>query len=238
MSHHIEASPEAISSTVLFPGDPLRAKFIAETYFEAPTCYNQVRGMLGYTGTYKGRRLSVQGSGMGMPSMMIYAHELIHSYGVKTLVRVGSCGAYQEKLNLKSLVLAQAACTDSHMNRLTFQGMDFAPIADFHLLSTAAGMARERQLDFHVGNVLASDRFYNESDPMELWARHGVLAVEMETSGLYTIAAREGIRALAILSVSDHLKTGAFLSAEDRQTSFTQMIELALDTVIEAVPCH
>ncbi|KAA3655479.1 MAG: purine-nucleoside phosphorylase [Chloroflexi bacterium] len=229
MTIHLNASPGDIAETVLLPGDPLRAKFIAENYFENPVQHNDVRGMLGFTGTYQGKRISVQGTGMGMPSISIYVHELIASYGVKRLIRVGSCGALVPELNLRDVVLAQAASTDSHVNRLRFGGMDFAPIADFGLLRRAFETAVSMNLDVKVGNIVSSDTFYaDEPDIWQLWATFNVLAVEMEAAALYTLAAKFKVEALAILTVSDSLVRHEAMSSEDRETSLRQMIELAL----------
>lgn len=233
MSHHIGAAKGAIAETVLFPGDPLRARFIAEHFLTGAELYSDVRGMLGYTGTFKGKAFSVQGSGMGIPSLAIYAHELIYDYAVKTLVRVGSCGSYQEHIKVRDIILAQGASSDSQMNKLTFRGMDFAPLSDFGLLKGAYDCAQRLNIPVRVGNVLASDRFYQEEETVGLWAKHGILAVEMETSGLYTIAARAGIKALSILTVSDNLITKEFLSAQERETSFRDMVTLALETLLE-----
>ncbi|EGG38385.1 purine-nucleoside phosphorylase [Paenibacillus sp. cl141a] len=233
MSTHIGAKPGDIAESILLPGDPLRAKFIAETYLEDVTCYNEVRGMLGFTGTYKGKRISVQGSGMGVPSIGIYVNELIREYGVKNLFRVGTCGAMQEHVRVRDVILAQAACSDSGMNRHHFNGYDFSPIASFPLLLGAYERGKEKGLKMHVGNVFTSDVFYREDKSVvEKLMQHGVLGVEMETTALYTIAARFGVNALTILTVSDHLLTGEETSSEERQTTFNEMMEVALDTAI------
>lgn len=234
MSTHIGAAPGQIAPRLLLPGDPLRAKWIAETYLEDPQCYSTVRNMLGYTGRYQGVGVSVQGSGMGMPSASIYAHELINEYGVRTLIRVGSCGALADSLDLHDLVAASGAATDSAMNRVRFDGLiDYAPVADFTLLRTAVDIAAERDLPMRVGPILAADAFYTDRpDLYDRLADYGVLAVEMESAALYTIAARFGARALTILTVSDHIRTGAHLPAEDRERSFRQMAELGLATVV------
>lgn len=229
MSTHLNAQPGQIAETVLLPGDPLRAQFIAETYFDNPIQHNTVRGMAGYTGTYQGKPVSVQGTGMGMPTLSIYVHELINEYGVKNLIRVGSCGAYQPDLKLMDVILAQSSSTDSAVNRLRFKGMDYAPTADFGLLKKAYDHAQERGLEVRVGNILASDSFYGDDpDGWKLWAAYGVLAVEMESAALYTLAAKFGVKALSILTVSDSLVHHQYLPAEDRQTALKQMIELAL----------
>ncbi|MGC4111173.1 MAG: purine-nucleoside phosphorylase [Nocardioides sp.] len=229
MSTHIGAAPGDVAPVVLMPGDPLRAKWIAETFLEDPQCYTQVRGMLGFTGTWQGRRVSVQGSGMGQPSLAIYATELFREYDVQAIVRVGSCGALTEALAVRDVVIASGACTDSSMNRITFEGLDYAPVADFGLLRAAVEDAERRGTRVHVGLLFSSDSFY-ASRP-ELAARmvdYGVLAVEMEASALYTIAAREGRRALAICTVSDHVVTGEETTAAEREQTFGEMVEIAL----------
>ncbi|WP_261664045.1 purine-nucleoside phosphorylase [Deinococcus sp. Marseille-Q6407] len=234
MSVHLSAEKGQIAETVLLPGDPLRAQFIAETFLDNPVQHNTVRGMLGFTGTYKGRPVSVQGTGMGIPSAMIYINELIEFYGCKKLIRVGSCGSYQEQVHIRDLVLAQAACTDSNINNLRFGTASFAPIADFSLLLRAYQIATERGYTTHVGNILSSDTFYTD-DPKEYerWARFGVLAVEMEAAGLYTLAAKYGVKALGIMTVSDHLISKEETTAEERQLTFNQMIEVALDAALD-----
>ncbi len=230
MSTHINAKDGDIAETVLLPGDPLRAKHMAETMLEDITCYNEVRGMYGYTGTFKGKRVSVQGSGMGMPSIAIYANELIRFYGVKQLIRVGSCGALQEHLKLRDIVIAMSASTNSAMNRIRFNGMDYAPPASFKLLKQAYDAATERGIDVHVGNILSSDSFYSANpDEWKLWASYGVLAVEMEASILYTLAAEQGVDALAICTVSDNLVTKQEEPAEVREKAYTAMFEIAFD---------
>ncbi|MFD0696600.1 purine-nucleoside phosphorylase [Paenibacillus sp. GCM10027628] len=232
MSVHIGAKQGEIAETILLPGDPLRAKYIAETYLEDVICYNQVRGMLGYTGTYQGQRVSVQGSGMGIPSISIYVNELIREYGVKNLVRVGTCGAMQEHVHVREVILAQAACTDSSMNRHVFADYDFSPIASFSLLKAAYERGASKGLKMHVGNIFSSDMFYrDDKSVVQKMMDHGVLAVEMETTALYTLAAKYGVNALTILTVSDHLLTGEETTAEERQITFNDMMEVALDTV-------
>jgi purine-nucleoside phosphorylase len=232
MSTHIGAEPGEIAERVLFPGDPLRAKWIAENFIEGAKCYSTVRGMLGFTGTHRGVPVSVQGSGMGMPSASIYAHELINEYGVKTLIRVGSCGAIDESLRLRDVVAAIGVSTDSAMNRVRFAGLvDYAPVADFGLLRTAVETAERRGISLRVGPILAADAFY--SDRPELFdtlADYGVLAVEMESAALYTIAARFRCRALTLLTVSDQIRTGERASALEREQTFAEMVEVALDT--------
>ncbi|MBB3869999.1 purine-nucleoside phosphorylase [Parageobacillus toebii NBRC 107807] len=232
MSIHIEAKQGEIADKILLPGDPLRAQYIAETFLEGATCYNRVRGMLGFTGTYKGHRISVQGTGMGVPSISIYVNELIQSYGVQTLIRVGTCGAIQKDVNVRDVILAMSASTDSNMNRLTFRGRDYAPTAHFDLLRTAYEVGVEKGLKLKVGNVFTADMFYNDQPDWETWARYGVLAVEMETAALYTLAAKFGRKALSVLTVSDHILTGEETTAQERQTTFNEMIEVALETAI------
>ncbi len=229
MSIHISAAPGDIAPFVLLPGDPLRARHIAETYFDSPTEVNRTRGMSGFTGTFDGRPVSVQGSGMGVPSISIYATELVREYGVRTLIRVGTCGAFQPDMAIGDVILAQAACTDSNVNQLRFGGRDFAPCADFGLLQGAWQAANDRGMSVKVGPILTSDSFYqDQDDPWGIWTRHGVLAIEMESTALYTIAAAHGVRALSILTVSDLIATGEKASAEQRQTAFMKMVELAL----------
>ncbi|CAM4035371.1 purine-nucleoside phosphorylase [Saccharibacillus endophyticus] len=233
MSVHIEAKVGDIAETILLPGDPLRAKFIADTYLEEVVQYNQVRGMLGFTGTYKGKRISVQGSGMGIPSFAIYANELISEYGVKNLIRVGTCGGMQESVRVRDVILAQAACTDSSMNRNTFPGFDFAPIASFGLLKEAYERAVEKGLNVHVGNILSSDIFYRDDKTVTTkLMEYGVLGVEMETTALYSLAAKFGVNALTILTVSDHLLTGEETTSAERQSTFNDMMEVALETAL------
>ena len=234
MSTHIAAAPGEIAPTVLMPGDPLRARWIAETFLEDSRCYSEVRGMLGYTGTWRGRPVSVQGSGMGQPSFSIYAHELLTEYDVSTVIRVGSCGALTERLEIRDLVLASGACTDSSMNSIRFEGLDYAPVADFGLLRAAADAAEQLAAaddapGVHVGLIFSSDSFYAARP--ELVSRmvgYGVLAVEMEASALYTLAAREGARALTICTVSDHVVTGEETTAREREQTFGAMVEIAL----------
>ena len=230
MSLHIEAKKGEIAKTVLLPGDPLRAKWIAETFLKKVSCYNKVRGMLGYTGTYNGKRVSVQGSGMGVASTMIYCHELINDYGAKNLIRVGSAGSYQKDIKIRDIVLAMAASTNSGINSSRFKNADYSPTANFDLLMKAVLYATEKGIPIKAGNVLSSDRFY-EDDPNDykLWARFGVLCVEMEAAGLYTIAAKYNVRALAILTISDSLVTGEHSSFEERETTFKEMAEIALN---------
>ncbi len=230
MSFHIEAKPGDIAETILLPGDPLRARYIAETFLEDVVCYNEVRAMYGYTGKYQGKRVSVQGTGMGLPSQSIYVHELINDYGVKNLIRVGSTGAFQPYLQLRDLVLAQSASTDSHINKLRFSGMDYAPTASFPLLLKAYQAAEAKNIPVHVGNILCSDSFYPDDTAVwDLWIAYGVLAVEMESTALYTLAAKFGANALTILTVSDHIKREESLSAEEKERSLRLMVEIALE---------
>jgi purine-nucleoside phosphorylase len=231
MSTHIGARPGDIAPLVLMPGDPLRARWVAETFLEDARCYTEVRGMYGYTGTWRGRRVSVQGSGMGQPSLAIYVNELFTEYDVQSVVRVGSCGALTERLAVRDLVIASGACTDSSMNRIAFEGLDYAPVADFGLLRDAAAAAEalDTEASVHVGLVFSSDSFYAARP--ELAARmveYGVLAVEMEAAALYTLAAKHGRRALAICTVSDHIVTGEETTALEREQTFGAMVELAL----------
>ena len=235
VSTHIGAEPGEIAPHVLMPGDPLRAKWIAETFLDNAKCYTQVRGMLGFTGTYCGERVSVQGSGMGLPSLSIYATELLMEYDVRTIVRVGSCGALTERVRLRDLVIASGACTDSAMNRIRFEGLDYAPVADYGLLRAAhdAAIARDLPHDTHVGLIFSSDSFYNPRP--ELTGRmvdYGVLAVEMEASALYTLAAQHQARALAVCTVSDHIVTGEQTSALEREQTFSPMVEIALEAML------
>ncbi len=229
MSLHIDAREGEIAESVLLPGDPLRARFIAENLLTDVKCYSVVRGMFGYTGYYQGQRISVQGTGMGLPSLSIYVNELIDSYGAKNLIRVGSCGSLQEDVGLKDVILAMSSCTESNVNQRTFRGMDFAPSADFELLLKAHLFAKKNGLRHHVGNVLSADVFYGEdTEEWKLWAKHGGLAVEMESSALYTIAARKHCRALSVLTVSDTFVSGKACSSHERERMFTTMIEIAL----------
>ena len=227
---HIMAPEGAIAETVLLPGDPLRAKFIAENFLEDVVCYNEVRGMYGYTGTYKGKRVSIQGTGMGLPSHSIYVNELIRFYGAKRLIRIGSAGSISDNVNVRDIVLAQSACTNSGINRRRFKGMDYAPTANFDLLYKAYGLANEKGAKVKVGSVLSSDLFYDDTGvTADLWADYGVLAIEMETAELYTLAARYGVEALSILTISDHVFKGIETTAKEREESFTEMMEIALE---------
>lgn len=233
MSVHIEAKTGKIADKILLPGDPLRAKYIAETFLENPVCYNQVRGMLGYTGTYKGERVSVQGTGMGMPSASIYAQELIQSYGVKKLIRVGTCGAISKDVHVRDLVIAQGAVTSSSMVQKNFSSFHFAPIADFQLLKTAYELATASGVTTHVGNILSEDTFYKDdmTETLQL-AELGVMGVEMEAAALYYLGAKFHVQTLAICTVSDHIVTGEETTAAERQTTFNDMITIGLETLI------
>ncbi|MEO1306461.1 MAG: purine-nucleoside phosphorylase [Pseudomonadota bacterium] len=229
MTVHIGAKPGEIAETVLLPGDPLRAKWAAETFLTNAACVNEVRGMLGFTGTWQGNRVTIQGSGMGMPSLSIYANELIKDYGAKTLIRIGSTGAMQPNIVLRDLIIAMTASTLSSPSSGIFKEINFAPCADFGLLRAAVAVAEARELQPHVGGIYSSDVFYDERpDLNEEMTRHGVLAVEMETAELYSLAARYQRRALAILTVSDHLQTGEALDSASRESSFGDMVEIAL----------
>ena len=230
MTVHIGAKPGEIAETVLMPGDPLRAKWAAETFLENPVCVNEVRGMLGFTGTWRGHPVTIHGSGMGMPSLSIYANELIRDYGAKTLIRIGSAGAMQEAVRLRDIVLAMTSSTLSTPSRGMFRELNFAPSADFGLLAAAHAAAMAKGIPTHVGGIYSSDVFYDERpDLNEQMMRHGVLAVEMEAAELYILAARYGVRALAVLTISDHLLTHEALPSADRQSSFRDMVEVALE---------
>jgi purine-nucleoside phosphorylase len=233
MSVHIGAKENEIAETVLLPGDPLRAKYIAETFLENATLYNEVRNMFGYTGTYKGKRISVQGTGMGVPSISIYVNELISSYNVQQLIRVGTAGAIQKDVKVRDVILAMSASTDSQMNRMTFGGVDYAPTADFDLLLKSYEAGLKKGLELKVGNVFTADQFYNDNSDLEKWAKYQILAIEMESAALYTLAAKFGRKALSILTISDHIITGEETTAEERQTTFNDMIEVALEAAIQ-----
>ncbi|HKK12980.1 MAG TPA: purine-nucleoside phosphorylase [Flavobacteriaceae bacterium] len=230
MSVHIEAKKGDIAETILLPGDPMRAKWISETFFENPICFNKVRGMLGYTGTYKGKRISTMGTGMGVPSISIYSHELITEFGVKNLIRVGSAGSYQKHIEVRDIVLAMASSSTSGVNELRFGGADYAPTADFGLFQKAVDVARTKNINLKAGNVLTSDEFYaDEYESYKKWSKFGVLCVEMETAGLYTVAAKYKVSALSILTISDSLLTGEKLTSKERETTFNDMIQIALE---------
>lgn len=233
MSIHINAKQGEIADVVLLPGDPLRAKYIAETFLEDVVCYNEVRNMFGFTGTYKGKRISVQGTGMGVPSISIYINELMQSYGVKTLIRVGTCGAISDDVKVRDVIIAMTSSTDSSLNRRLFNGDDFAPCADFGLLRTAYDIGVEKGLDIKVGGIYTADQFYDQKSQLKQLADYGVLGVEMETSALYTLAARNKCKALTVLTVSDHVFTGEETTALERQTTFNDMMEIALETALK-----
>jgi purine-nucleoside phosphorylase len=233
MSIHIAAQPGEIAETILLPGDPLRARFIAETFLENPRQYNEVRGMFGYTGTYKGKPVSVQGTGMGIPSISIYANELFRDYGVKRAIRIGTAGSIRENLKIRDLVIALSACTDSGANNIRFGSRNYAPTASFGLVKHAWDSAVSRGWNPAVGPVVSSDMFYTE-DPEEwkLWAKFGCLCVEMETAELYTLAAKYGREALSLLTISDSLTSHEETTPQERQNTFTRMMEVALETAV------
>ena len=233
MTIHIGAQPEEIADIVLMPGDPYRAKWAAETFLDAPKLVNQVRGMLGFTGTYKGTPVTIHGSGMGMPSLSIYVNELIRDYGAKTLIRIGSCGGMQPQVGIRDIILAMTASSISTPSLGMFKEFNFAPCADYGLLSAAAEAARAKGCKTHVGGIYSSDVFYDERpDLNEQMTRHGILGVEMEAAELYNLAARYGVRALAVLTVSDHLQTGEALPSDQREKSFGDMVEIALNAAL------
>jgi purine-nucleoside phosphorylase len=227
MSIHIAAKPGEIAEVILLPGDPLRAKWIAENYLENPVQYNAVRNMLGYTGEYQGKRVSVQGTGMGAPSIGIYAYELFNDFGIQKAIRVGTSGGLPPT-KLRDVVIAMSASTDSRINRRTYGDLDVAPAASYELLERAVQAARERKIPHHVGMIASGDLFYDESDSLEHWKKLGVLALEMETSQLYTLAARFRRQALSIVTVSDMMDGSGETSSEERESGFRNMVELAL----------
>lgn len=230
MTIHIGAAPGDIAETVLMPGDPYRAKWAAETFLQDARLVNEVRGMLGYTGTWNGHRVTIQGSGMGMPSLSIYANELIRDFGAQTLIRIGSCGGMQDKVKVRDVILAMTASTVNSPSSGIFRELNFAPCADWGLLQAAAQAASKRGSATHIGGIYSSDVFYDERpDLNEQMVRHGILGVEMEAAELYTLAARHGCRALAVLTVSDHLATGEALPSDQRERSFGDMVEIALE---------
>jgi len=230
MSLHIGAKEGDIAEKILLPGDPLRAKWVAETFLEDVFCYNTVRGMNGYTGTYKGKPVSVQGTGMGIPSTSIYVNELISGYGAKQLIRIGTAGSYQEDIKVRDVILAMACSTDSGINKRRFKGMDFAPTADFDLFMGAVKAAEAKGIKVRAGNILSADEFYGDDfNSYKHWASFGVLCVEMETAALYTLAAKFGVQALTILTISDELVTGIESTAQERQETLTEMVEIALE---------
>lgn len=226
---HISAAKGDIAETVLLPGDPYRAKWAAETFLDDPKLVNEVRGMFGFTGTYKGNPVTIHGSGMGMPSLSIYANELITEYGAKTLIRIGSCGAMQTDINVRDVIIGMSATTLSTPSRGIFKEINFAPCADYGLLEKAVTAARAKGTPTHVGNIYSADVFYDERpDLNEIMIRHGILGVEMEAAELYNLAARHSVRALAVLTVSDHLITHEALPSSERESSFGDMVEIAL----------
>lgn len=231
---HIQANPGEIAPRVLLPGDPLRAKYIAETFLESPVCFNQIRGVYGYTGTYRGVPVSAMGTGMGIPSISIYASELVKFYGVKTLIRVGTCGSFREEIGLKDIILAQGCCTDSGILRHKFDG-DYAALADFELLNAAYEAALARGKKVYVGLVKSSDLLYQKDKPygFENWIKYGAIGAEMEGAALYTIAARYGARALCVCSVSDGKFQKEVLTQEEKERSLQDMLQLALDAAIQ-----
>jgi len=230
---HIGAEKDQIAESILLPGDPLRAKFIAENYFDEPVQFNTVRNMFGYTGIWKGERVSVMGTGMGIPSHAIYVEELCSFFGVKRLMRVGSCGAIQEDVAVRDIILGMSACTDSAINHARFKGADYAPTASFSLLETAYQTAKAMNLACHVGPIVSTDQFYAEEEDLHwrMWAKYGALALEMEAAALYTIAAKHQAQALTILTVSDSMVTGESTTSQERESTFTDMMELALRTI-------
>lgn len=230
MSIHIGAKKGDIAETVLLPGDPYRAKWAAETFLDDARCINEVRGMLGFTGSYKGMPVTVHGSGMGMPSLSIYVNELIRDYGAKRIIRIGSCGGMAADVKVNDIVIAMTSSAASSMNRMIFGEIDYAPCADWRLLRHAVAAAEARGLNPHVGGIISQDTFYTHPEyPLDTLIAHGVLAVEMETTALYTLAARFGARALTVLTVSDHLKTGEEMPAEQRERGFSAMVEMVLE---------
>ncbi|WP_373356100.1 purine-nucleoside phosphorylase [Pseudoroseicyclus sp. CXY001] len=234
MSTHIGAAPGEIAETVLMPGDPYRARWAAETFLKGARCINEVRGMLGFTGTWRGHPVTIHGSGMGMPSLSIYANELIRDFGAKTLIRIGSCGGMQAAVKVRDVVIAMSASSVSTPSSTIFRELNFAPVADYGLLRAAVAAAEAKGLTPHVGGIYSSDTFYDERDDIAAeMTRHGVLAVEMEAAELYTLAARHGARALAVLTVSDHLQTHESLPAKDREQSFGDMVEIALEAAFD-----
>lgn len=234
MSIHIGAKQGDIAEAILLPGDPLRAKYIAETFLEGVACYTEVRGMYGFTGTYEGKRVSVQGTGMGQPSASIYINELISSYNVKTLLRVGSCGSLKADVEIRDLVIAMAASTDSNMNARRFVNHTYAPTASPKLLFAAYEYAKGKSFATHFGNILSTDTFYNDDmEAWKQWAAFGVKAVEMEVAQLYTLAAKHGVEALGILTVSDSLVTQKETTSEEREKTFNDMIHMALHIAVQ-----
>ena len=233
MSTHINAPEDAIAKNILLPGDPLRAKFIAENFLENAKLYNEVRGMYGFTGTYKGVPVSVQGTGMGQPSLSIYVTELFKDYGVENAIRVGTCGAIQEDLELRDTILVNSACSDSCLLNQRFGNLHFAPTADFNLVKTADKIAEEMNIRYSVGSVVSSDFFYDINANWKKWKEYGVKGIEMESAELFTLAAQYKRHAMAIMTVSDHILKGGETTAEERQTTFTNMMKIALETIVQ-----
>lgn len=233
MSVHIEAERQAVAERVLLPGDPLRAKFVAENFLTNVVCYNKVRNMFGFTGLYKGVRVSVQGTGMGMPSLSIYANELFDFYNVQKAIRIGTAGALQKDVELRSVVLAMSACTDSAINVHRFSGLSFAPTASWELLKKAADAANALKQKVSIGTIFSSDIFYDDAANWKLFAKYGALAVEMETAELYSLAAKYRREALAIFTISDSMVTGETTNSHEREQTFTQMMHIALDAVTD-----
>lgn len=233
MSIHIGAKPGEIAETVLMPGDPYRARWAAETFLDGATCVNEVRGMLGFTGSYQGMPVTIHGSGMGMPSLSIYVNELIRDYGVKRLVRIGSCGGMAPQVKINDIVIAMTSSGGSSMNKMIFGEIEYSPCADWRLLRQTVDAAEAKGVVPHVGGIMSQDTFYTHPEyPLDTLIGHGVLAVEMETAALYTLAARLGARALTVLTVSDHLKTGEELPSSERERGFSTMVEIALEAVL------
>ena len=233
MTPHINAPAGAFADVVLMPGDPLRAKYIAETFLENAKEVTNVRNMLGYTGTYKGRKISVMGHGMGIPSCSIYTKELITEYGVKKIIRVGSCGAVRQDVKVRDVIIGMGACTDSKVNRIRFKDNDFAAIADFDMTAAAVQAAKQQGIAARVGNLFSADLFYTPDVEMfDVMEKYGILGVEMEAAGIYGVAAEFGAKALSICTVSDHIRTGEQTSAEERQSTFNEMITIALESVL------
>ncbi len=233
MSIHIGAKLGEIAELVLMPGDPYRAKWAAETFLDKPKCINEVRGMLGYTGSYKGMPVTIHGSGMGMPSLSIYVNELIRDYGAKRIIRIGSCGGMAEQVKLNDIVIAMTSSVASSKNKMIFGEIEYAPCADWRLLRKAVEAAEAGGITPHVGGIISQDTFYTHPEyPLDTLISHGVLAVEMETAALYTLAARLGARALTVLTVSDHLKTGEEMPSEQRERGFSHMVELTLEAAL------
>jgi purine-nucleoside phosphorylase len=230
---HIKAELGDFADTVLMPGDPLRAKFIADNFLDNTKCVTQVRNMFGYTGTYKGKAISVMGSGMGVPSISIYATELYKDFGVENIIRIGSCGAVRDDIKVRDIIVGMAASTDSRVNRMRFNECDFAACADFGLLQKVANTAQRLDQKIHVGNIFTADLFYTPQPEMfAVMEKYGILAVEMEAAGLYGVAAEYGKKALTVLTVSDHIKTGEQTTADERETTFKEMMELTLESIL------